>query len=110
MTEERKSFVFSYHEFVANAHASITNALTLGQRENAKRIALQLYIFARSSMENPRIPKEELLKEVKELQKKDAEEVYIEASYALKDAGYSGIQELQRISFFRSIMKKSREG
>jgi len=99
--------VFGYHEFVANSHAAITNALNLGQRENAKRIALQLYIFAKSHSKN-RKSIDELLEDVKELSKKEFEEIYIRANYALTDAGYSGVQEFAPVSFFKSIMQKKK--
>jgi len=105
--KEYKQNVFGYHEFVSNSHIAITNALVQGSKENAKKIALQLYIFAKGNMKD-RDTKEKLLSDLKELQKREFEEVYVQAIYALYDAGYSGVQEHHVNSFFKNIMKKKR--
>jgi hypothetical protein len=105
--KEYKQNVFGYHEFVANCHMAITQSLLQGSKDYAKKIALQLYIFAKGNMKD-RDTKEKLLNDLKELQKKDFEEIYVQTIYALYDAGYSGVQEHNVNSFFKNIMKKKR--
>ena len=102
--------LFTYHEFVTSCHVGISNALAKGQKEDAKRLAIQLYIFARGNLKETEKPSQEnLIKEVRELQKQDFETIYISAVYALYDAGYSGVQENLTTSFFKSIMKNKKK-
>ena len=105
--KDYKQNVFGYHEFVSNSHIAITNSLVQGSKENAKKIALQLYIFAKGNMRD-RDTKEKLLNDLKELQRKEFEEIYVQAIYALYDAGYSGVQEHNVNSFFKNVMRKKR--